>query len=154
MAHLQATRLFARVEKDRNTQPDRWRAVAHALSRVVHVHICLLLDTEAQSSPTRASVWRAEQCLKEWDRLSRGGLTEGCGITDLSKVEALQLWARTADSDLYIAEALLGSALAPGQSLQVSIGGDRFVLVGHLFADHLMHAEVDLIGSCFCSRTT
>jgi hypothetical protein len=33
-------------------------------------------------------------------------------------VEALQSWARTADSDLYIAEALLGAPLGTNQSLQ------------------------------------
>ncbi len=36
----------------------------------------------------------------------------------VSQVSALRLWARTADSDLYIAEALLGSMLGPNQSLQ------------------------------------
>lgn len=41
-----------------------------------------------------------------------------CNCAAHAQVEALQLWARTADSDLYIAEALLGSALAPTQSLQ------------------------------------
>lgn len=86
MAHIQATRLFSRVEKYRSTQPARWRSVGHSLARILYVHVCLLLETEAQTSPTRASVWRAEQCLKEWDRLSKSDLTEDCGVQDMSKV--------------------------------------------------------------------
>jgi hypothetical protein len=42
-------------------------------------------------------------------------------------VEALQSWARTADSDLYIAEALLGTHLGNNQSLQDVLS----VTVGH-----------------------
>lgn len=74
---------------------------------MVHVHICLLLETEAQSSPTRSLAWRAEQCLREWDRLEKAGLAgQGAGILDRRHVLALQLWAKTADSDLYLGEAL------------------------------------------------
>ena len=35
------------------------------------------------------------------------------------QVEALQQWARNADSDLYIAEALLGAPLGPAQVTDV-----------------------------------
>lgn len=93
-----------------------------ALARVVYVHICLLLETEAQASPTRSLVWRAEQCLREWDRLERSGLTQGAGVLDPRHVAALQRWAKTADSDLYLAEALHGSALPPTKTLQVGAG--------------------------------
>ncbi len=94
-------------------------AARQALARVVYVHICLLLETEAQASPTRSLVWRAEQCLREWDRLERSGLTQGAGVLDPRHVAALQRWAKTADSDLYLAEALHGSALPPTKTLQV-----------------------------------
>jgi hypothetical protein len=90
-----------------------------ALARVVYVHICLLLESEAQSSPTRSLVWRAEQCLREWDRLEKAGLTQGAGVLDPRHVAALQRWAKTADSDLYLAEALHGTSLPPNKTLQV-----------------------------------
>ena len=38
-------------------------------------------------------------------------------------MDNLRLWARTADSDLYIAEALLGQSLAPMQSLHEVLAG-------------------------------
>ncbi|PNH00417.1 hypothetical protein TSOC_013761 [Tetrabaena socialis] len=94
-----------------------------ALARVVYVHICLLLETEAQASPTRSLVWRAEQCLREWDRLEKAGLTQGAGVLDPRHVVSLQLWAKTADSDLYLAEALHGQALPPTKSLQEVVVG-------------------------------
>jgi hypothetical protein len=50
---------------------DRWAAVAAAFGRVVLTHVSLLLVTDAHQSATRAAVWRAEHCLKEWDRLAR-----------------------------------------------------------------------------------
>jgi hypothetical protein len=55
----------------------RKQAVGAALARVVHAHVCLMADTEARQSPTRASVWRAEQCLREWDKLEHAGLAAG-----------------------------------------------------------------------------
>lgn len=73
MAHIHAARLFSRVDKQQQQCPDRCRSVAQALSRVVFAHMCLLMATEAQQSPTRASVWRAEQCLQEWERLKKRG---------------------------------------------------------------------------------
>jgi hypothetical protein len=86
---------------------------------VVYVHICLLLETEAQASPTRSLVWRAEQCLREWDRLEKAGLTQGASVLDPRHVAALQRWAKTADSDLYLAEALHGQSMPPTKTLQV-----------------------------------
>ncbi|GLI59507.1 hypothetical protein VaNZ11_001399 [Volvox africanus] len=118
MAHIQATRLFGKVDRVKQSHAERWRAVGQALARVVYVHICLLLETEAQASPTRSLVWRAEQCLREWDRLEKAGLTQGAGVLDPRHVAALQLWAKTADSDLYLAEALHGQAMPPTKTLQ------------------------------------
>ncbi len=86
---------------------------------MVYVHICLLLETEAQASPTRSLVWRAEQCLREWDRLEKAGLTQGASVLDPRHVAALQRWAKTADSDLYLAEALHGQSMPPTKTLQV-----------------------------------
>ncbi|GMH42583.1 hypothetical protein BSKO_10502 [Bryopsis sp. KO-2023] len=117
MAHIQVARLFARVEKKQDQQPGRWRAVGQALMRVVHVHICLLLDTEAKQSATRASVWRAEHCLKEWERLRERGLRVDIGFIDECQVHVLDQWAKTADSDLILAEALHGSSLLPSQTM-------------------------------------
>jgi hypothetical protein len=142
----------------------RRAAVAASLARVVHAHLCLLVDTEAAQSPTRASVWRAEQCLREWGELEAGGLAAGAaglgeqqvcvgggavwaGGWGLScthagkpgtrcttccttcpppapspppaQVSLLRRWARTADADLSLAEALHGCPLHPSQRLQV-----------------------------------
>ncbi|GLC37451.1 hypothetical protein PLESTB_001584400 [Pleodorina starrii] len=123
MAHIQATRLFGKVDRVKQSHAERWRAVGQALARVVYVHICLLLETEAQTSPTRSLVWRAEQCLREWDRLEKAGLTQGAGVLDPRHVAALQLWAKTADSDLYLAEALHGQSMPPTKTLQEVVQG-------------------------------
>jgi hypothetical protein len=172
-------------------QAARRAAVGASLARVVHAHVCLLADTEARQSPTRASVWRAEQCLREWDRLEAAGLAAGAaglgehqvrrgagavlglqlqllglrprpllcwaaaeaaggpatraaavsrcwrglhlsGGVPVDKaadpgarrcpgaqVPLLRRWARTADADLSLAEALHGAPLHPSQRLQV-----------------------------------
>ncbi|EFJ48899.1 hypothetical protein VOLCADRAFT_90642 [Volvox carteri f. nagariensis] len=123
MAHIQATRLFGKVDRVKQSHTERWRAVGQALARVVYVHICLLLETEAQASPTRSLVWRAEQCLREWDRLEKAELTQGAGVLDPRHVAALQLWAKTADSDLYLAEALHGQSMPPTKTLQEVVQG-------------------------------
>jgi hypothetical protein len=77
MAHIAVVRLFNRVHKQRMQWPLRWRAVGHALSRIVYVHIALMCRTEAPTSPSKASVWRAQQCLSEWDQLVAAGLAGG-----------------------------------------------------------------------------
>lgn len=74
MAHIAAARLFGRMQKLQKQRPQCWRAVGQALSRVVYAHIALLCQTEAQVSPSKASMWRAQQCLQEWDRLAAAGL--------------------------------------------------------------------------------
>eukprot|EP00198_Chlamydomonas_reinhardtii_P006390 XP_001695726.1 predicted protein [Chlamydomonas reinhardtii] len=143
MAHIQATRLFGKVDRVKQTHADRWRAVGQALARVVYVHICLLLETEAQASPTRSLVWRAEQCLREWDRLEKAGLTQGAGVLDPRHVSALQLWAKTADSDLYLAEALHGQSLPPTKTLQeVVLGAVSYTEEGLPLLARPVNAEV------------
>lgn len=77
MAHIAVVRLFNRVHKERLRWPLRWRAVGRALSRIVYVHIALICRTEAAASPSKASVWRALQCLQEWDKLLGAGLAGG-----------------------------------------------------------------------------
>lgn len=76
----------------------RKQAVGAALARVVHAHVCLLADTEARQSPTRASVWRAEQCLREWDKLEHAGLAAGAAGLGEHQVgawaAALLAWCR------------------------------------------------------------
>ena len=86
MAHVQALRLFNQVQNVRHTQVTNWKKVGEALARIVLVHICLLLETEAFQSPTKAAVWRAQQCLKEWYRLQGLGLTEGLSIQERMQV--------------------------------------------------------------------
>jgi hypothetical protein len=87
MAHAHAGKLYHTAEhRHTGSDPDRIKAVGRCLARVVHVYISLLLDSDAQASPTRASVWRAEQCLKEWERLDAAGLAEGLNDNDRAKV--------------------------------------------------------------------
>ncbi len=80
VAHTHAARLFAQLEPQRTTQPARWREVGTALSRVVAAHMALLLDTDAKAEPCKAAVWRAEQCLIEWDRLVRAGVADAPAV--------------------------------------------------------------------------
>lgn len=77
IAHIAVVRLFNRVHKQRMRLPLRWRAVGQVLSRIVYVHIALMCRTEAAASPSKASVWRAQQCLSEWDQLVAAGLAGG-----------------------------------------------------------------------------
>lgn len=77
MAHIAVVRLFNKVHKQRVHWPLRWRAVGRALSRIVYVHVALMCRTEAPTSPSKASVWRAQQCLSEWDQLVAAGLAGG-----------------------------------------------------------------------------
>eukprot|EP00798_Chlamydomonas_sp_ICE-L_P023154 gene23154-30359_t len=111
MAHIQATHLLMRLEHRRLVLPDRWRLVGLALGRVVHSHICLLLQTEAVVSPSRASLWRVQQCLLEWDRLGKAKLTGE--VVEHNETELLSRWSRMAASNLSLAEALLGYPLTP-----------------------------------------
>lgn len=73
MAHIAVARLYGQMQQQ---QPQRWRAVGHFLSRVVYAHIALLCQTEAHTSPSKNSLWRAQQCLQEWDRLAALGVLQ------------------------------------------------------------------------------
>jgi hypothetical protein len=79
MAHVAAVRLFNCVHKQRQQAglSRRWHAVGRALSRIVYAHIALLCRIEGGASPCKASVWRAQQCLREWDKLAAAGLAGG-----------------------------------------------------------------------------
>ncbi|KAK9816451.1 hypothetical protein WJX72_000489 [[Myrmecia] bisecta] len=117
MAHIQAARLFARVDKKKARAPEAWREVGSRLVRIIHAHVCLLLDTEARQSAMRAAVWQAQQCLQEWDKMARNGLTVEAGIHNSLQVACLEQWAKTAEADLLLVEALLGAPLQPTQQL-------------------------------------
>jgi hypothetical protein len=90
MAHIAAARLFGRVQKPQQQHVQRWRAVGQALSRVVYAHIALLCQTEARASPSKASLWRAQQCLQEWDRLAAARLV-GCAADSGEAAQDTQL---------------------------------------------------------------
>eukprot|EP00879_Flechtneria_rotunda_P010445 GHRR01010921.1.p1 GENE.GHRR01010921.1~~GHRR01010921.1.p1 ORF type:complete len:1048 (+),score=450.42 GHRR01010921.1:155-3298(+) len=120
MAHVAIACLFGRMQKLRQQYPQRWQTVGQAFSRVVHAHIALLWYSEAEVSPSRTSVWRVLHCLHEWDKLVAAGLAQVDNSTaglHMHWVEALRSWAKTAESDLLIAEALLGSSLNPFTTL-------------------------------------
>lgn len=73
-----------------------------------------------------------------------------------NQVAALQLWARTSDSDLYVCEALLGSPLTPSQTLHEVIaatvshgpGGSSPNLTRPLTPDILAQLEQSLTLAC------
>jgi hypothetical protein len=93
MAHIAAARLFGRVQKLQQQHPQRWRAVGQALSRVVYAHVALLCQTEARASPSKASLWRAQQCLQEWDRLAAAGLVgQADGDRGAGDVQLVRRW--------------------------------------------------------------
>lgn len=81
--------------------PGRWLSVGQSLARAIFTHICLLLDTEARLSPTKASLWRSEQCLREWSKLAAQGLAPSPGE-----------WAGPAPPDGARGEAWVGVDLA------------------------------------------
>ena len=117
MAHIRCAQLLSLLEKRRRSDvAEKWRLVGKHLMHVVYLHICLLLDTEARQSATKASTWRSEQCVKEWQRLGEKGIT--CGEGDVSQVTLLEQWVHTAESDLILVEALYGDLLSPSQTVK------------------------------------
>jgi hypothetical protein len=50
MFTAQACRLYARAEQRKGVTPEQLSAVVQAFARIVYVHICLLLETDAQVS--------------------------------------------------------------------------------------------------------
>ncbi|KAF8072774.1 MAP1D [Scenedesmus sp. PABB004] len=124
-AHAAAAQLNARVQRGAPRHARRAARVGAALGRVVHAHIALLVATDARTPPSKATVWRAQQCLQEWDRLVAAGLAGGGAGAEAAVgtelVAALRAWARTAESDLLIAEALLGACLGPVTTLEEAL---------------------------------
>ena len=117
MAHIRCATLLTELEKElHGSSLEIKRTVGANLMHVVYIHICLLLDTDAQQSATKASMWRAEQCVKEWKRLEEKGFV--FGTYDSSQVAHLERWVAEAESDLVLAEALYGDLLAPAQTVK------------------------------------
>lgn len=71
----------------------------------------------APAAATRTAVWRAQQCLQEWQRLQSLGLTQELGGDDNLDVQCLDAWSKAVAADLLLVEALRGSPLAPLQAL-------------------------------------
>ena len=64
MAYFHTSRLFASLEKKRTRSPDAIKLVGARLSRVLHAHICLLLDTQARQTATRSLLSQSQLCLQ------------------------------------------------------------------------------------------
>lgn len=118
MAHIQGTRLFLSMDRLKDEEVERWQRVGQALVRIVQSHVSLSLETDARLSPSRLSVSRVKQCLKDWDHLEEQELHTELEARDLEQVGELRAWAARASSDLVLAEAMYGSSLAPTQTLQ------------------------------------
>jgi len=116
MAHIRSAELLAQLEKQATPKSaEMYESVGRDLKHIVYCHICLLLETDARQSATKASMWRADQCIKEWKRLEEKNFTfEPC---DRNHVLRLESWVCTAESDLMLAEALYGDLLAPSQTV-------------------------------------
>ncbi|KAK9821741.1 hypothetical protein WJX81_001109 [Elliptochloris bilobata] len=125
-AHSGCVCLFQRAERVRATRRSAsgWRAVGGHLARTLHAHACLLLCTAAWRSPCRTAVAQAQQCLQDWRQLVRWGLAGGAGAglgdADVA-VACLEAWARQAEADLALAEALAGAPMAPAQPLAAAL---------------------------------
>ena len=102
---IEAIRSLGYFVADNTTRPELWmQSYALGAADVVEAGQ-LVLDTGS---------WNARAA-----RLRT--LTAGAGVLDPRHVAALQRWAKTADSDLYLAEALHGQALPPTKTLQVGV---------------------------------
>ena len=64
MAYFHTARLFAALDKKRGRSPDLVKLVGARLARVLHAHICLLLDTQARQTATRTALLQAQLCLQ------------------------------------------------------------------------------------------
>jgi hypothetical protein len=52
----------------------RRRIISRFLATAVHAKAKFILKTDVQCSPTRAAIWRAQQCVTEWSRIARFGV--------------------------------------------------------------------------------
>ena len=64
MAYFHTSRLFASLEKKRTRSPEALKLVGARLARVLHAHICLLLDTQARQTATRSLLSQSQLCLQ------------------------------------------------------------------------------------------
>lgn len=64
MAYFHTSRLCASLEKKRVRSPDTIKLVGARLARVLHAHICLLLDTQARQTATRSLLSQSQLCLQ------------------------------------------------------------------------------------------
>ena len=96
---------------------ERLGRVGAAMARLVHCKAALLLATDVRASATRAAIWRAQQCLSEWERLRALGMTAGLGEDEALDLQCLEAWARSAAADQALLEALQGAPLGPLQPL-------------------------------------
>ena len=64
MAYFHTARLFAALDKKRGRSPDLVKLVGARLARVLHAHICLLLDTQARQTATRTALLQSQLCLQ------------------------------------------------------------------------------------------
>jgi hypothetical protein len=87
------------------------------MARLVHCKAVLLLQTDVRTSATRAAIWRAQQCLQEWERLGQLGMTSGLGEDEQLDLQCLEAWCRAAAADMLLLEALRGAPLLPLQPL-------------------------------------
>jgi len=59
-------------DNDKDDQQE-FQRVAPSLATAVHLRALFLMRTDVQRPATRVSIWRAQQCLKEWTRLRQLG---------------------------------------------------------------------------------
>lgn len=64
MAYFHTSRLYASLEKKRTRSPEALKLVGARLARVLHAHICLLLDTQARQTATRSLLSQSQLCLQ------------------------------------------------------------------------------------------
>eukprot|EP00210_Caulerpa_lentillifera_P005795 g5541.t1 len=125
MAHVHCAQILEQIEKQKIKNHEKWNSVGRDLMKIIYFHICLLVETEAhrsttdaRRSATKASLWRAEQCLNEWRRLRSKGYLSSGGKGEEKEILELSEWVQTAESDLLLAEALYGDDLTPSQTIK------------------------------------
>jgi len=121
--------------------------ISRYLATAVQAKAKFILKTDVQRSPTRAAIWRAQQCVTEWSRVALFGVascipsngdvgtthgTTTSTISDIStendeneetplEIQCLDSWAASAAADVALVEALLGSTLPVTQLLSEAL---------------------------------
>ncbi|KAL4537181.1 hypothetical protein Ndes2437B_g08332 [Nannochloris sp. 'desiccata'] len=110
--------------------------ISRYLAIAVHAKGKFILKTDVQQSPSRAAIWKAQQCVTEWSRVARFGVAScteipssggGGGGTTIRtsngpctedeiddiplEIQCLDSWAASAAADVVLVEALLGTTL-------------------------------------------